>query len=128
MCDTDNSFTERAKGWITDKEPTPDEIQSAYRNMLAMLAKNPDAANEDTDECLDLLLRAFQSAGGPIDDLLANVKPSQSAPIVAVEPESGLDCSPLYEVADAPIVELSPSEKLVEFQRLKSLLQNQGGA
>ena len=125
MCDEDSTYTERAKSWLKEHEPASDQIQSAYSKMLAMLAKKPEVANGDTDECLDLLVTAYGHAGGSVDDLLSSIEAKKEAAIAGAQDGEGgtnLDYGSLYEVADAPTVVLPPSEKRAEFLRLKEQL------
>lgn len=125
MCDEDSTYTERAKSWLKEHEPTSDQIQDAYSKMLAMLAKKPEVVNSDTDECLDLLVAAYGHAGGSVDDLLSSIEAKKEAAVAGTQGGEGganLDYGSLYEVADAPTVVLPPSEKRAEFLRLKEQL------
>lgn len=124
MCD-EETFTERARGWIKEFEPTPEQIQSAYTNMLAKLAKNPELVNEDTDECVELLIKAYQHSGGSVDDLFSAVEAAKAQGVagagsaVVADPDYGA----LYEVGNGPTVTLAPEEKKAAFQALKAQLQ-----
>jgi hypothetical protein len=129
MCDEDATFTERARAWLKEHEPTSDQIQDAYSKMLAALSKKPEAANSDTDECLKLLVLAYGLAGGSEDDLLIRVDAKKDSAISAAPATSdigvvgdGIDLGSLYEVASEPAVVLSPAEKRAEFLRLKAQL------
>jgi hypothetical protein len=135
MCDDDSTYTERAKSWLKELEPTSDQIQDAYTKMLAMLAKKPEIANGDTAECLEFLVAAFGSAGGSVDELLSRIqaKKDAAAAVVSGGSKSGegvadLDLGVLYDVADAPTVVLTPSEKRAEFLRLKDQLSKKSHA
>ncbi|MPQ69250.1 hypothetical protein [Pseudomonas sp. MWU12-2323] len=125
MCDEDTSYTERAKSWLKEHEPTSDQIQDAYSKMLALLAKKPEISNGDTDECLELLVSAYGHAGGSVDDLLSSIEAKKEAAVAGAQGGEGgdeLDYGRLYEVADAPAIVLPPSEKRAEFLRLKEQL------
>lgn len=122
MCDEDTTFTERASSWLKEFEPTPEQIQDAYSKMLTKLSKNPEIANADTDECLELLVKAYGGVGGSVDDLLASVQVAKKnqPQHPSSEAGAGLDLSNLYEVNDGPIVELSAEQKREAFLKLKS--------
>lgn len=129
MCDEDSTFTERARSWLKESEPGQDEIQDAYSKMLAKLAKTPEIASADTDECLDLLVKAYGGVGGSTDGLLALVETAKaSQPAEASADSIPLDFGNLYEVSDAPVVKLSKEEKRVAFLKLKAELSGMSGA
>ena len=129
MCDEDSTFTERARSWLKDLEPGQDEIQDAYSRMQALLAKKPEIAGVDTDECLDLLVKAYGGVGGSVDDLLALVETAKaSQPAVANTDSTAIDFGNLYEVNEGPIHELSKEEKRDAFLKLKAQLGGKAGA
>jgi hypothetical protein len=125
MCDENATYTERATSWLKEQEPTADQIQEAYTKMLTMLAKKPDQVSADTDECLELLVKAYGRAGGSVDDLLSAVEDGkgESGMVQSEGVPLALDCGLLYEVSDAPAVELSQGEKRAVFLHLKEQLQ-----
>jgi len=118
------TYTERAKGWIKELEPSADQIRDAYTKMQVMLTKNPEAVNGDTDDCLELLVNAYGCGGGDVDQLLAAEcgKPAHGANS-KVNEYIELDAGKLYEVSDGPVVELSSSEKRALFLELKERLK-----
>ena len=122
MSDEESTFTERASSWLKEFEPTPEQIQNAYSKMLCKLDKNPEIICADTEECLELLVKAYGGAGGAVDDLLATVEAAK-----ATQPQiqqghgtATFDLGNLYEVNDGPAVELSAEEKRDAFLRLKA--------
>lgn len=122
MFDEDTTFTERARSWLKEFEPTPEQIQGAFSGMLAKLDKTPTLANDDTEECLNLLKMAYAGVGGSVDAMLAAIDAAKQAqpPTHPVEPGAGLDLGNLYEVNDGPVVELPSEEKRDAFLRLKA--------
>lgn len=123
MCDETTSFTQRAKAWIKESEPTRDQIQDAYSKMKAKVAKEPNLENEDTEQCLEFLITAYAKAGGSLDDLLCAEEETSNVASAAIE--ASLDYGPLYQVSDSPVDQLAPSEKRAAFLRLKDQLKRQ---
>lgn len=125
MCDEDSTYTERARSWLKEHEPTADQIQDAYFKMQTKIAKSADLAGGDTDECLELLIAAYGKAGGSVDELLSAVDAEKAAQQIpgAVAGTAELDCGTLYPVHEGPAVELPPDEKLAVFKRLKQQLE-----
>lgn len=128
MCDEEQTYTERARGWLKEHEPTPEQIQGAYTKMLALLDTKPQLVGGDTDECLELLVSAYGAAGGSVDDLLSQIdaKKASLSPSVMVEAAS-LDSSPLYAVPETPVIALEPEVKRAAFIQLKEQIQRQAG-
>lgn len=124
MCEEEQTYTERARSWLKEHEPTSEQVQDAYTRMLTLLETKPHLAGADTDECLELLVSAYGHAGGSVDDLLSQIdaKKASSAPAPIAE-NSGLDASPLYSVSDTPAIVLSPADKRAAFQKLKQSLE-----
>ncbi|NVL50005.1 hypothetical protein F2S72_09670 [Pseudomonas syringae pv. actinidiae] len=128
MCDEENTYTERARSWLKEFEPTLDQIQDAYSKMLAMLDKHPKVVSADTDQCLKVLVAAYGGVAGSEVDLAALVSATKETAVetAVTAPETGLDLGNLYEVSDGPVAELSPAEKRDAFKKLKA--QFGGGA
>lgn len=123
MCDEDQTYTERARSWLKEHEPTSEQIQDAYTRILTLVETKPHVAGGDTDDCLELLVSAYGKAGGSIDDLLSQFDAKKNAAAAALSVENcGLDVSPLYTVSDAPALVLSPDDKREAFRRLKQSL------
>lgn len=124
MCDEDSTYTERARSWLKEFEPTPEQIQDAYSKMLCRLDKNPEITNADTDQCLELLIKAYGGVGGSVDDLLASVtagKVNQSEVQLGESgTDTGLDLGNLYDVHDGPVVVLTAEQKRDAFLKLKA--------
>jgi len=128
MCDEDQTYTERARGWLKEHEPTPDQIQGAYTKMLALVDSKPHLAGGDTDECLELLVCAYGAAGGSLDDLLSQIEAKKSSVSACATVDAPiLDSSPLYTVSDGPAVSLEPDVKRAAFLQLKAQIQRDAG-
>lgn len=119
MKGTDQQFTQRAKAWVKESEPDAEQIHAAYVSMTQKLKRQPDLKGDDSDACLEFLIEAYQEAGGNVDDLFAlcaEGKPTDE------RSEYKIDSSPLYETSAAVTPSLSPSEKRMEFLKLKERL------
>lgn len=117
------TYTERAKAWIDESEPTAIELLDAYQRMKKKLEREPGINGDDAEACLELLSERFVEAGGDPATLIA-LEPETNAG-GDLDKEYRFDATPLYEVSDSPAVELAPGEKLAAFLKLKNLY---GGA
>lgn len=113
------NFSQRARDWVKEAEPSTEQLFNAYQNMTQKLRREPSLKDEDAESCLEFLIEAYAEAGGDVDDLL--VQETDKAHPGATG-EFKLDPSPLYEVADEATPKLSGSEKRQEFLRLKERL------
>lgn len=115
MSTTNLKFTNRAKAWVKDEEPGPDEIQDAYKKMRAKADSDPTLEPEDVEHCLEFLVHAYGSTGKEIDDLLApeiviNTLPYQYDP------------SPLVAENIEKAPSMSKEEKQEAFKALKRII------
>lgn len=122
MTDDSLGYTERARTWIKEQEPTAEELRDAHARMARLIETKPHLATADTDECLEVLIAAYGERGGLVDDLLAVVPQAGSkSGLMNVTSEAQLDASPLYAFDEDRVV-LEPEVKQAAFRDLKALL------
>lgn len=128
MCDEVQTYTKRACGWLKEHEPSAEQIQDAYTKMLAMLDSKPHLSGTDTDECLELLVSAYGDAGGSVDDLLSQTIERKAANTLSFSSETvELDTTPLYTIANDPVITLEPDVKRAAFLELKQRIEQDTG-
>lgn len=122
MTDDAQGYTERARAWIKEQEPTAEEVRDAHARMVKLIEAKPHLATADTDDCLEVLIAAYGERGGLVDELLSASCPLDTTPdLLKASSEAQLDASPLCTFDEVPVV-LAPEVKQAAFRDLKALL------